>query len=233
MSIRFDISAGEFFDLIRPAALILSAIISTWVFASARKHAFSNLVSACWALGVFAFPPIVLPIYLVKLLFARPVPVAPVRLRFALPTLYLLTLVSSVCLYLYQSSRTVDAHLARATLAKLAGGQNLTIAEYRRALALEDNPHTHKRLAIELMEAGYLTEAISEFRLAEKGGEPDDSIAFRLGALFEMLNYFGQARLEYERYLHSAACTQSNPDARCEIARARAGTILGTSGASY
>ena len=48
------------------------------------------------------------------------------------------------------------------------------IREYREALKDEDDPHTHKLLAVELANAGYISEAIAEFRLAELGGETCD-----------------------------------------------------------
>ena len=59
------------------------------------------------------------------------------------------------------------AHLARATQAKLVEDSATAIREYRAALALEDNPHTRKLLAIELANAGFIAEAIVEFRVAE------------------------------------------------------------------
>ena len=55
----------------------------------------------------------------------------------------------------------------------------------------------------------------------EEGGEPDDSIPFRIGILLDILNLEGQARLEYERYLVTRACTDPVPDGRCVIARAK------------
>jgi len=79
---------------------------------------------------------------------------------------------ATVVLYFYFDGRSVDAHLARGTQAKLTEDHATVIREYRRALALEDDPHTHKLLAIELAQTGQLDEAVSEFRLAQQGGEP-------------------------------------------------------------
>jgi Flp pilus assembly protein TadD len=93
------------------------------------------------------------------------------------------------------------------------------IREYNRALALENNPHTHKLLALELMQAGYLGDAISEFRLAEQGGEPDDSIHYYLGILLERIDQNGQARLEFEKLLLTQTCQTADP--LCESARSR------------
>jgi len=94
----------------------------------------------------------------------------------------------------------------------------VAIAEYRAALREEDDPHTHKLLGIELSEAGYWSEALSELRLAEQRGEPDDLLILRIGKLLETLNQPNQARLEYKRFLNSNLCTQAMPDKRCERA---------------
>ena len=64
---RINISAGELFELIRPAALILSALISTWVLASARRR-FPFYVALLWAVATLLFLPIVLPLYLIAVL---------------------------------------------------------------------------------------------------------------------------------------------------------------------
>ena len=229
-------SAGEFFDLIRPSVLVLSALVSTWVLASALRRRVHWFLATLWALGTLFFPLITLPLYLVAQLVRkrneraadavnpapdRGVPRAAFRWRVATPVVYATVVLSVIGLYLYSDYQSVDAHLARATQAKLRGDLRGTISEYRAALGQEDNPHTHKLLAIELSDVGNWTEALSEFRLAEEGGEPDDSIAFRIGTLLDILNLGGQAKLEYERFLVSRACTQPLPDDRCVTARGR------------
>jgi len=227
---RLDISAGEFFDLIWPAVLVLSALISTWVLASARKR-FPFYQSLLWALGTLFFPLIVLPLYLVAMLVTRRKAMATPngysrgatnrKGTFSLPLLYIVIVLGCIGVYIYRDTRSVDAHLAQATMDKLKNHGSNTIQEYEAALALEDDPHTHKLLAIELAEAGYWTDAISEFRLAQKGGEPDDSIHFRLGVLLDKLGQPGQARLEYEEFLNTPACTNGPEDVRCEAAGQR------------
>jgi hypothetical protein len=77
-----------------------------------------------------------------------------------------------VSLYFYRDRQSVDGHLARAVQAKLVDDYATAIREYRRALSLEENAHTRKLLAVELALAGQLSEAASELRLAEQGGEP-------------------------------------------------------------
>jgi hypothetical protein len=232
VSFRFNISAGEFFDLIRPAVLVVSAVISTCVFASARKR-FPLYLSFIWALGILVFPLIVLPLYFVSLLLMRrqAAPIgddrhsrpsaSSVKNRFAVPLFYGVVVLSSIGVYFYRDSQTVDAHLAKAAQARLLENRVKTIDEYKKALALEDNPHTHKLLAIELGDAGNWKEAVSEFRLAELGREPDDSIPFRLGQLLEKSNQKDDARLEFEKFLKTGSCGQEIVDARCAEARAR------------
>ena len=215
--------------------LVLSALLSTWVLANARRH-FPLFLATLWALGTLFFPLITLPLYLVVQFVlkrhertahsvnspaGRGGPRAAPRWRIATPVVYATVVLSVIGLYLYSDYQSVDARLARATQAKLRGDLGGTISEYRGALAQEDNPHTHKLLAIELADIGNWTEALSEFRQAEEGGEPDDSIPFRIGTLLDILNLGGQARLEYERFLVSKACTQPLPDNRCATARGR------------
>lgn len=163
-------SAGELFDLIMPAAYVASALLSTCVLASARKR-FALHYAFALALGTLILPLVVFPLYLAVMIWRSAGP-PPRRWRYALPLLYAAVLLSAIGLFVYFDSRTVDAHLARATRAKLVDDHHTAIKEYRQALAVEDNPHTHKLLAIELANAGYKEEADVEFRLAQQGGEP-------------------------------------------------------------
>jgi hypothetical protein len=165
-------SAGQLFDLIMPAAFVVSALISTWVLASARKR-FQLHYALGLAVGTLFLPLIVFPIYLVLMMWREKIG-PPQRWRYALPLLYAVIVLAAIFVYFYLDSRSVDAHLARATQAKLVEDSTTAIREYRAALAREDDPHTHKLLAIELANAGYLAEAITELRLAKEGGEPDD-----------------------------------------------------------
>jgi len=166
-------SAGQLFDLIMPAAFAASALISTWVLASVRKR-FQLHYALALAVATLFLPLIVFPIYLVLMMW-RPKIGTPKRWRYLLPLLYGAIALLSIGAYFYFDSRSVDAHLARATQAKLVEDSTSAIREYRAALALEDNPHTHKLLAIELANAGFIDEAVLEFRRAEPC-EPDDRI---------------------------------------------------------
>ena len=241
MSLRLNISPGEFFDLIRPAVLILSALLSTWVLTSARQRRFPLYISAAWALGTLFFPLIIFPLYLVAQSIAKrrerslpntlsehaPNPSQSViRWKSIVPLLYAAVVLSSTGLYLYRDYRSLDAHLARAVQARLTRERSRTINEYRAALEIEDNPHTHKLLAIELAETGDWTEALAQFRLAERAGEPDDLIPFRIATLLGALNQGSEAVLEFQRFLNSGACTQQLPDYRCAVARARGESAL-------
>ncbi len=169
MSLKTNMSAGELFDLIMPAAYVASALLSTWVLASARKR-FQLHFAFALALATLFLPVVTFPLYLAAIIWRRP-DKPPQRWRYALPLLYAAILLSAIGLFVYFDGRTVDAHLARAARAKLVYDHNTAIKEYRQALAVEDNPHTRKLLATELANAGYTSEANEEFRLAQQGGE--------------------------------------------------------------
>ncbi|MGH9966214.1 MAG: tetratricopeptide repeat protein [Pyrinomonadaceae bacterium] len=234
MSLQLNISAGEFFDLIRPVALVLSALASIWVLVSARQRQFSLFHATAWALGTLFFPLIVLPLYLV-IRFVRKrrgsnaegenrgsnVSSLVPKWRISVPLAYAAVVLSSIALYLHWDYQSIDAHLARAAHAKISGQPGRTIDEYRAALSKEDNPHTHKLLAIELVETGDWSGALTEFRMAEEGGETDDLIAFRIATLLDLINHPNEARLEYQKFLQTRTCTQPLPDSFCATARAR------------
>jgi hypothetical protein len=153
--------AGELFDLIRPIVLLISALVSTWVLASARKR-FPVYVAFGWAVGTLFLPLVVFPLYLGVVLLWRP-RVRERRWRVLLPLAYGAIVIAVIGVYFYVDRQSVDAHLARAAEAKLIDDHASAIREYRRALALEENAHTRKLLAEELMLAGQLTEAKVEF----------------------------------------------------------------------
>jgi tetratricopeptide (TPR) repeat protein len=191
-------------------------------------------------LGTLFFPLIVVPLYLIVKSMAKrrerslphslsehPAdPAQSVRWKRIVPLLYAAVVLSSTGLYLYRDYRSLDAHLARAAQARLTGERSRTINEYRTALKIEDDPHTHKLLAIELAEAGDWTGALTNFRLAERAGEPDDLIPFRIATLLDALNQGSEAVLEFQRFLNSGACTQQLPEYRCAVARARVESAL-------
>ena len=210
-------SAGELFELIMPAAFVISALISTWVLASARKR-FSLLSAIVLSVATLFLPLVVFPLYLVIMMW-RPKIGPPEKWRYSLPLLYGAIVLSAIAVFYYFDSRSVDAHLARATRAKLVDDRTTTIREYRKALELENDPHTRKLLAIELANAGKPDEALSEFRLAQQGGEQDDSIYYQVGLLLERLNQTEAAKPEFQNFVMSATCTQI--DARCDDARQR------------
>jgi hypothetical protein len=234
VSFKFDISAGEFFDIIRPAVLVLSGVVSTWVFASARRHRFPNFIAlACAAVTLF-IPLVTLPLYLVarsirrrsKLLNDGRQPgektaSTTAGRRAVISAAYAAIVFSLIGYYLYSEHHSVDAHLARAVQAKLKGKRGLAINEYRSALQLEADAHTRKLLALELAETGDRVGALSEFRMAEEGGEIDDRIAFHVGRLLDSLNLPNQATQEYQRFLVSRACTQPLPDEQCASVNVR------------
>jgi hypothetical protein len=211
-------SAGELFDLIRPAVNLISALISTWILISARRR-FRFWQGLIWAIATFFLTLVVVPLYLVTLLMWRKPKIQSINKRFLVPLLYLTMLLASLAFYTYVSERQVDIHLTRAALAKVNSDTVTAIREYREALKLENSPHTHKLLAAELDNARYLMEAITEFRTAEMGGEPDDAIHFRLGVLLDKIDHPGESLLEFKKFVMSDTCLQV--DARCEAARKR------------
>jgi tetratricopeptide (TPR) repeat protein len=209
-------SAGEIFDLIRPTAIVLAILLSTWILASARRR-FSFHYSLLWAGLAIFLPPVVIPLYLATLLIFHPPRVQRVRYRFAVPAAYLALLLGIFLFYHYRDLHSVDSHLAEASFANVSSDQLTAIKHYREALKIEDNPHTHKLLALSLMEAKLANEAVNEFRLAEAGGEPDDVIHFHLGQLLEGLNRKDEAVAEYRKFLVSRTCLEV--DERCESVR--------------
>lgn len=209
-------SAGELFDLIRPVVTIISALVSTWVLLSARKH-FRFWQALSWAVATFLLPLVVLPLYWVALLMWRKPNIQPIKRRFLVPLLYLVALLATLAVYTRVNEKPVDLHLSRAALAKVNSDPATAIREYREALKLEDDPHTHKLLAIELENAGYLMEAITEFRAAELGGEPDDTIHLRLAVLLERIDHPGESILEFKKFTMSETCLKI--DNRCDAAR--------------
>lgn len=211
-------SAGELFDLVRPIVLLASALASTWVLASARKR-FQFYLALLWAGATFFLPLVVLPLYIVIALYKRRPQVDHINARFSVPLVYLLFLLSAILAYEYVNNRSVDAHLARASFAKTNGDPLSAMREYREALKLEDNAHTHKLLGLSLMEAGYTLEAITEFRTAELKGEEDDNIHYYLGILLDRINMKGQSIEEFNNYTISETCLQTVE--RCEDARQR------------
>jgi tetratricopeptide (TPR) repeat protein len=218
VSLRLNISAGELFDLVSPVVFIVSALVSIWVLTSARKR-FPFWLSLGWALGVVFLPLIIFPLYLIALLVWPARPDVRLRFRFLLPCLYAVVLLGYVGSTFYRDTQSADAHLARATAAKLVDDHEKTIAEYQKALAVEDDAYVHKLLAVALFEAGYVTESIAEFRLAENKGDPDELIPYRLGRALERVEQNGQARLEFQKFLQSKICARI--DNRCEYARQR------------
>ena len=211
-------SAGEIFDLIRPTAIVLAALLSTLILASARRR-FSLHYAFLWAGFAFFLPPVVVPIYLATLLIWRPSRIDHVKHRFVVPTAYLAVLLGIFAVYQYRDRRSVDSHLAEASFAKVSSDQLTAIRQYREALKIEDNAHTHKLLALSLMQAGDLNGAITEFRTALAGGEPDDLIHFYLGSALDKLSRKAEAVVEYQKFLNSKTC--SAIDARCDSVRER------------
>jgi tetratricopeptide (TPR) repeat protein len=211
-------SAGELFDFIRPAVVVISAFLSTWLLVSARKR-FPLYLALPLAIAAFFLPFVILPLYFASLIIWPRTKVSDIKWRLILPLLFLTTILTVFSVYTYIDERTVDAHLSRASMAKVHSEPIKAIKEYREALRLEDDPHTRKLLAQTLDESGFFMEAITEFRRAEREGEDDDTIHFRLAILLEKIDHKGEALLEFKQFVVSKTCSQI--DYRCEAARQR------------
>lgn len=227
----------------RPVAWMLSALVSAWVLASTRRRGLRLYAVILWTLSTLFLPLVVLPIYLIvnarwrtrnlnnqtesarKASAGTQTSKQAWTSRIAWPSLYLILVLSLMGLSFYKDYRSLDAHLWRANNAKLRGPREKVIAEYRAALQLEDDPHTHKLLAIELAAAGRAEEALSEFRAAERGGEPDPQLPFYMGLALDSMGREPEALSEYRRFADSPACTQPLPAANCTTARSRIAVI--------
>ena len=215
-------SASELFDLVRPAAVVASALLSTFVFWSSLKR-YPFYLSLLWAIATFFLPLIVLPIYGLVLLLKRSKAAPRARLQFILPVVYLIIILSTAATYKYFDDRSIDAYLARAANARVRLNPQAAIQEYREALKIEDTPHTRKLLAATLEEAGVNSEAIDEYRAAERGDEPDDMIHYRLGVLLEKGNEKDEALIEFRKFVSSDTCL--HVDDWCEDARQKINAV--------
>lgn len=219
------ISAGQLFELMLPLSFALTALVSTWVLASARRQHFGAATVTLWTLGTLFFPLIVLPLYLVARSFRRRDEESAARqalpLRRTLPTLYLATLLSLYALYFYTDSRNVESHLMRANQARVRGQTEQVIEEYRAALRVEDDAHTHNLLGKEYFAAMRYEEALKEFRTAERMGEIDEELSFNIAVSLDQLKRSREAVPEYERFLNDSLCREMPYDVRCEAARQR------------
>lgn len=234
MGTGWQISADALFESLRPVSFMLAALLSAGVLADSRRRGFSIFTVALWTLATLFFPHIVLPLYLAALIMfprspervdtTRDVSARRVRSvisRLVAPAIYLLAVVTLGAFYFYLDSRSVDGLLARANEAKLVGLRDETIRALRAALAVEDDPHTHKLLGIELAAAGRFEEALNELRAAERGGEPDDKLSYHIAATLDALNRPNEAVTSYRRFLQTDLCVQKLPAAECLAADAR------------
>lgn len=259
---RWQISAGELFELLRPAAWAISALLSACVLSDAQRRRLPLYSMAAWTLGTLLLPLIILPIYLIVRL-AHPfdnrtmpdgtpdraesqIVIEPearsaagsdaesaidasatikggpsLAWKVALPLLYAALALALLALFYYRDYSSVDAHLARASRARLLDQPEQAIGEYRAALRLEENAHTRNLLAFELERAGQPDAALAEMRLALNGGEPDDTLRYRMARALDALGRRDEALHEYQSFLETRLCAQALPDDRCESARER------------
>jgi tetratricopeptide (TPR) repeat protein len=228
-----------------PASFALTALVSTWVLASARRRGFNTSAVTLWTLGTLFFPLIILPLYLVARSYrrrpeteregeqahdsentAQGKSTSALPLRRTLPLAYLFAMLSLGALYFYMDWRSADAHLARANQARVRSERERVIAEYRAALKVEDDAHTHNLLGQELAAALRWEEALHEFRMAERMGEMDDELSYNIAVSLDRLNRPAEAKPEYERFLGSSLCVEMPHDAHCARAMQRLNEIV-------
>lgn len=141
--------------------------------------------------------------------------------KLSLPLLYALALLSAGAIYFYRDYHSFDAHLGRAANARLLNQRAAAIREYRAALRLSDDAHTHKLLAVQLAEDGQTAAAISELRAAERLGETDALLPYRIAQMLDALGRPAEADVEYQKFTRGSLCTHSPSDVRCAEALAR------------
>ena len=141
--------------------------------------------------------------------------------RAAVPALYASALLAFGGLYFYRDAQSADARLLRANRAKLYGQHGRAVAEYRAALASDDDAHTRKLLALELAGAGRWDEALAEFQAAARADGDDDTLAFHTARALEATGRGADAADEYRKFLQSRTCAQTPPARLCEAARSR------------
>ena len=225
MNFHLNMSAGELFDLVSPIALVCAAILSALVLASARRRV-PSYQAFIVAVATFFLPLVIFPLYVAFIVLGfRPKSLLP-KFGFLLPAAYLAVVLIAFGVNQFFDERSVDAHLSRASMAKVNSDYATAIREYRQALKSEDDAHTHKLLGITLADAGYFGEAIAELKAAELGGEKDDLIPYRLAELLEKTNKKTEATAELKRFLGTNTCKEI--DYRCESARQRIEVSAGT-----
>jgi hypothetical protein len=141
--------------------------------------------------------------------------------RLAPSFVYASALLFAGAIYFYRDYYSFDAHLARAASARLLYRRDIAIREYRAALRLAEDAHTRKLLAVQLAEDRQTEAALAEFRAAERGGEPDEMIPYRVASSLDALGRAAEATDEYRKFLRSSLCTRPSPDAACAEAAAR------------
>lgn len=222
--LRGPISFGQLFAALLPVACALAIICSTWVLADARRRQLSRYAISAWTLGTLLLPLTVLPLYLLTRLWAKHSAsdqVGPFWARAAPPLLYAFVLTFLAALYFVHDYCSLDAHLARASDARLHNQHARAASEYRAALKLTDDPHTHKLLGLELATLQQWPDALTELRAAERGGEPDAALPFHIAKALDALGRHDEALNEYQKFMAGELCARVAPDARCARAQAQ------------
>jgi hypothetical protein len=151
------------------------------------------------------------------------------RLRYYAPSLlYLSALLLAGAFHFYRDYHSFDAHLTRAADARLLNRRDGAIREYRAALRIVDDAHTHHLLAVQLAADGQAEAALAELRAAERGGEPDELLPLRVASALDALGRADEAAAAYEKFLLMELCSRRSPPApQCATAAERARQLRG------
>jgi tetratricopeptide (TPR) repeat protein len=221
-----DPSAAELFELFKPAVFVFSALASSMVLASGLRRGLKWYLIALWTLGCLWFVPVVLPLYLVFLLYnsgAKSVgshrnPDFTATKRRLLAFAWFCAVTSVGYAVIRHDRNSIDAHLSRAITARVEGNRDRATAEYKAALALEPSPHNHNLLGTFLFEQSDWQGAVTELQAAEAGNEPDPLLNYRLAQALQKLGRTEESIMEFRRLAEGETCRNEPSYQPCESA---------------
>lgn len=221
------VSAGSLTELLQPLLFAAAAFASAVVLADTLRCGFAFYVVIGWTLAALFYPHIFLPLYLAFRLFkgrptqARRRTVGQKLLRVLTPALlYVLVVLTLGVWWRERDEHSFEGYLEQAVAARLRDRHLAAADAYRAALRQQDDAHTHKLLAMELMATRQWAEALEHLRAAERGGEDDEALSFYLAATLDGLKRRDEAVPYYRKFITSSLCTRPVPDERCQNARA-------------
>lgn len=221
------VSAGGLTEVLQPVLFAVAALVSAIVLADALRGGFNIYEVAGWTLATFFYPYIIFPLYIIARFIKRREP-RPRRkftqtiLRVFVPAfVYLLIILSIGAVLREREAHSFEHYLERAIAARLRDRHLEAADAYRAALAVQDDPHTHKLLGVQLMMSHKWADAYEHFLAAEKGGENDEALSFYLASVLDELKRGDEAVGYYLKFTTTSLCKRAVPDQRCQSAQAR------------